>query len=135
MEQCEEQEKSSSSQPQEEEHEDGTILPERKTDLTIIEEALERNEEILKELEEHLASAEKRFFKFMEKAVSPVLDGLYSGKKYANDLIEELAKSGNEQLHQTKQWLTIYDKLMNQIEQFFEKFSIKLYIPSSGFTI
>ena len=109
-----------------------SILPETKSDLTIIEEALERNEEILKELEEHLASAEKRFFKFMEKAVSPVLDGLYSGKKFASDLIEELTKSGNEQLQQTKQWLTIYDKLMNQIEQFFEKFSIKLYIPSVG---
>ena len=88
----EEQEKSSSSQSREEEHEDGTILPEIKTDLAIIEEALERNEVILKELEEHLASAEKRFFKFMEKAVSPVLDGLYSGKKFANDLIEELAQ-------------------------------------------
>ena len=71
-----------------------SILPETKSHLTIIEEALERNEESLKELEEHLASAEKRFFKFMEKAVSPVLDGLYSGKKFANDLIEELAKLG-----------------------------------------
>ena len=130
--QSEEQEKISSNQPVEEFHEEKTILPEKKTDLSIIGEALERNEESLKELEEYLASAEKRFFKFMEKAVSPVLDGLYSGKKFASDLIEELTKSGNDQLQQTKQWLTVYDKLMSQIEQFFEKFSIKLYIPSVG---
>ena len=90
----EEQDKVSSDQSVEESHE-------KKSDLTNIkeaEEALDRNEEILKELEEHLASAEKRFFKFIKKAVSPVLDGLYSGKKFAHDLIEEMARSGKYQV-------------------------------------
>ncbi|WP_428909860.1 nucleotide exchange factor GrpE [Niallia sp. Krafla_26] len=126
-----EQEKSITPPLEKEIHEDGTTLPEGKTDTAIIEEALETNEEILKELEECVTSAETRFFKFMEKGVSPILDGLYSGKKYGNDLIKELGPD-HEQLEQTKEWLTIYDELMDQIRQFFATFSINLFIPEAG---
>ncbi|PKG22903.1 nucleotide exchange factor GrpE [Niallia nealsonii] len=103
-----------------------------KSDLTIIQDAIQINDGILIELKEHLQSAENRFFKFIEKGVAPVLDGLYSGKAYALDLIEQLEKNNNEELNQTKQWLTIYDTLMNEIEELFARFSIKLYAPERG---
>ena len=116
----------------EEKTETETVSKGERNDLAHLHEVLLIDEEILKELEEYLETAENRFLKFMEKGVAPVLDGLYSGKNFAKDLIDELEKNEKEELDKTKQWLTIYDVLMNKIEQFFEQFSIKLYIPKSG---
>lgn len=122
---------------QEEQNEQNSLAEEEasegnKSDLTIIQEAIQINDGILLELKEHLQNAENRFFKFIEKGVAPVLDGLYSGKAYALDLIEQLEKNNNEELDQTKQWLTIYDILMKEIEELFARFSIKLYAPERG---
>ncbi|MEM1501928.1 hypothetical protein RG959_00760 [Domibacillus sp. 8LH] len=98
-------------------------------DVKIIENAIHSNQEVLTELNECIEQAEKRFLSFFEKAAAPVMDGLYSGKKFAADWSKQLEESNHEQYTDIFRWLTVYDDLMGEFKGFFTEYAIELYIP------
>ncbi|MFE4354218.1 nucleotide exchange factor GrpE [Peribacillus butanolivorans] len=95
-------------------------------------ETIQKNKSVVQEMDEQIEAAEKRFLSFIEKALAPILDGLYSGNNHANALSAELKNQGYEQIEQVEQWLSIYSSLMYKIEKLFSHFSVNLYIPVLG---
>lgn len=93
---------------------------------------IHENSNVVQEMNEQIELAEKRFLSFIEKALAPVLDGLYSGKNHANDLIAELKDQNHRKIEQVEQWLFIYTLLMDEIERLFSKFLVNFYIPVIG---
>ena len=100
--------------------------------IRLIQEAIENNQNVLQQLDEHIQAAEKRFLTFIEKGVAPVLDGLYSGEKYGKDLVDEVRTAGFENIDQVKEWLEIYNILMDEIKNLFHTFSVGIFSPEIG---
>ncbi|WP_078409459.1 nucleotide exchange factor GrpE [Priestia abyssalis] len=98
----------------------------------IMEETLLSNRNIIEELDESIEAAEKRFVTFMEKSVAPIMDGLYSGKCYATELIAELRDARYERMEKVEEWLVIYSLLLSEIQTLFNQFSITLFAPAAG---
>ncbi|MED3878787.1 nucleotide exchange factor GrpE [Priestia megaterium] len=109
-----------------EETESGTYS---ESEAALLKEAIRSNQNVLEEVNERIEAAEKRFVTFMEKGVAPIIDGLYSGSNYANDLLVELEQQNHEQFSKVKEWLTIYPRLMKDVEALFNEFYVDLYIP------
>jgi len=109
-----------------EETESGTYS---ESEAALLKEAIRSNQNVLQEVNERIETAEKRFVTFMEKGVAPIIDGLYSGSNYANDLLVELEQQNHEQFSKVKEWLTIYPRLMKDVEALFNEFHVRLYIP------
>ncbi|WP_154991625.1 hypothetical protein [Priestia megaterium] len=109
-----------------EETESGTYS---ESEAALLKEAIRSNQNVLQEVNERIEAAEKRFVTFMEKGVAPIIDGLYSGSNYANDLLVELEQKNHEQFSKVKEWLTIYPRLMKDVEALFNEFYVDLYIP------
>lgn len=109
-----------------EETESGTYS---ESEAALLKEAIGSNQNVLQEVNERIEAAEKRFVTFMEKGVAPIIDGLYSGSNYANDLLVELEQQNHEQFSKVKEWLTIYPRLMKDVEALFNEFHVELYIP------
>lgn len=109
-----------------EETESGTYS---ESEAALLKEAIRSNQNVLQEVNERIEAAEKRFVTFMEKGVAPIIDGLYSGSNYANDLLVELEQQNHEQFSKVKEWLTIYPRLMKDVEGLFNEFHVELYIP------
>ncbi|MCU7745586.1 nucleotide exchange factor GrpE [Priestia megaterium] len=109
-----------------EETESGTYS---ESEAALLKEAIRSNQNVLEEVNERIEVAEKRFVTFMEKGVAPIIDGLYSGSNYANDLLVELEQQNHEQFSKVKEWLTIYPRLMKDVEALFNEFHVELYIP------
>jgi len=99
---------------------------------TIIEEAILFNRSIVDKLDRAIEAAEKRFVTFMEKAVAPILDGLYNGKYYAMDLTAELKEAGYEQIEKVEEWLMIYNVLLSELQVLFDQFAVTLFTPAVG---
>ncbi|CAK8582523.1 nucleotide exchange factor GrpE [Priestia megaterium] len=99
------------------------------SEAALLKEAIHSNQNVLQEVNEKIEAAEKRFVTFMEKGVAPIIDGLYSGSNYANDLLVELEQQNHEQFSKVKEWLTIYPRLMKDVEGLFNEFHVELYIP------
>ncbi|MEH7097796.1 nucleotide exchange factor GrpE [Neobacillus vireti] len=97
-----------------------------------LEEVLKQNEETLERLKNAIESAEKRFVTFIERALAPVLDGLYSGDMYAKDLIVEVTNSYPDHSPYVTEWLTVYTILMSGIKKILDQFSVGLLIPETG---
>lgn len=96
----------------------------------VVENAINENNEVIEELNEIIEIAEKRFCTFIEKAVAPVMDGLYSGKKHGISLIKEIKVQSLEQTEYIEQWLNIYNEMLTPIEKLFESFEVELHIPA-----
>ncbi|MEW4272079.1 nucleotide exchange factor GrpE [Priestia megaterium] len=109
-----------------EETESGTYS---ESEAALLKEVIRSNQNVLEEVNERIEAAEKRFVTFMEKGVAPIIDGLYSGSNYANDLLVELEQQNHEQFSKVKEWLTIYPRLMKDVEALFNEFHVELYIP------
>lgn len=99
------------------------------SEAALLKEAIHSNQNVLQEVNEKIEAAEKRFVTFMEKGIAPIIDGLYSGSNYANDLLVELEQQNHEQFSKVKEWLTIYPRLMKDVEGLFNEFHVELYIP------
>ncbi|MEH7328366.1 hypothetical protein CN330_10465 [Priestia megaterium] len=99
------------------------------SEAALLKEAIHSNQNVLQEVNEKIEAAEKRFVTFMEKGIAPIIDGLYSGSNYANDLLVELEQQNHEQFSKVKEWLTIYPRLMKDVEGLFNEFHVDLYIP------
>lgn len=99
------------------------------SEAALLKEAIHSNQNVLQEVNERIEAAEKRFVTFMEKGIAPIIDGLYSGSNYANDLLVELEQQNHEQFSKVKEWLTIYPRLMKDVEGLFNEFHVELYIP------
>lgn len=99
------------------------------SEAALLKEAIQSNQNVLQEVNERIEAAEKRFVTFMEKGIAPIIDGLYSGSNYANDLLVELEQQNHEQFSKVKEWLTIYPRLMKDVEGLFNEFHVELYIP------
>ncbi|WPL42930.1 nucleotide exchange factor GrpE [Priestia megaterium] len=99
------------------------------SETALLKEAIHSNQNVLQEVNERIEAAEKRFVTFMEKGIAPIIDGLYSGSNYANDLLVELEQQNHEQFSKVKEWLTIYPRLMKDVEGLFNEFHVELYIP------
>lgn len=97
---------------------------------SVLETAIATNEAALEELAENIESTEKRFCSFIEKSLAPVMDGLYSGKKYGESLRNEFTDSASEQADYAKEWLHIYEELLNPMESLFDEFNVSFYIPA-----
>lgn len=95
----------------------------------VLSEAIAANGKALEELDETIESTEKRFCSFIEKSLAPVMDGLYSGKKHGESLRSEFAESDSEQAEYAKEWLSIYEELLQPMKTLFEEFNVTYYIP------
>ncbi|MEH7415773.1 nucleotide exchange factor GrpE [Neobacillus drentensis] len=97
-----------------------------------LEEVSKQNEETLEQVKGAIEAAEKRFVTFIEKALAPVMDGLYSGDMYAKDLIVEVTDSYPDYSPYVTEWLTVYTTLMSSIKKILDQFSVGLLIPETG---
>jgi molecular chaperone GrpE (heat shock protein) len=107
---------------------------EQSTEITMesVEQVLKSNEATNDCLKSSVEAAEKRFVSFFEKVLAPVMDGLYSGNVYAEDLLTEVNVSFSEHSNYVKEWLTVYTDLMSKINNLLEQFSVGLLIPEKG---
>ncbi|MCM3162620.1 nucleotide exchange factor GrpE [Metabacillus litoralis] len=102
------------------------------TKISLLKEAIESNQHVLDQLDEHNQAAQKRFLTFIEKGVAPVLDGLFSGDKYGKELLAQLSSEDSADCEKVKKWLEIYQILMNEIKRLFDQFSIEYFSPEIG---
>jgi len=100
--------------------------------LSAIKEAIQINHEVIEELGHHIEAAEKRFVSFMEKALAPVMDGLFSGKNYGHDLLQEIKDASVETVGDVEEWLGVYRVMLEEIEAVFKNFQIELDSPQAG---
>lgn len=98
--------------------------------LILLQKQLSDNHEVLIDLQEMNYKVEKRFFTFMEKSLAPILDGLYSGKKHAQNVEKEISEEHEETRENVSQWLEIYSDLIKLLKTVFDKCSIHLLTPS-----
>jgi molecular chaperone GrpE (heat shock protein) len=97
-----------------------------------LKEFLKQNEGMLEQVKGAIEAAEKRFITFIEKALGPVMDGLYSGDMYAKDLIIEVTDAYPDYSPYVTEWLTVYTTLMSGIKKVLGQFSVGLLIPETG---
>jgi len=100
--------------------------------IELLKEAIENNQHVLDQLDEHNQAAQKRFLTFIGKGVAPVLDGLFSGDKYGKELLEQLSSENSADCEKVEKWLEIYQILMNEIKRLFDMFSIEYFSPEIG---
>ncbi|MFE7060729.1 nucleotide exchange factor GrpE [Sutcliffiella sp. NPDC057660] len=113
--------------------EEGEVAPEQVEQATLLsKEVLERNEEIVESLMKDLEALEKKFSTFIEKSIGPVMDGLYNGKKYGVDLEAEMASVYSDHADYVSEWLSIYETLLQELENLLDDYSVGLLAPEQG---
>ncbi|MCI2254785.1 nucleotide exchange factor GrpE [Domibacillus sp. PGB-M46] len=110
----------------------GLAETERKSDIELVQEKAEINEKVLDGLTDFTNSLQKQFYSFFEKAVVPVIDGLYSGKKFSAEWISQLQEQNNEENERVIEWLDVYDRFIQEMTEFLETFNFHLYEPEEG---
>jgi len=93
---------------------------------------IQKNRTALEELSENLDIVEKRFLTFIEKTLAPVMDGLTSGRKHGESLIDDLGEINDVHLEYVKNWLSVYEELLDVITQVLHQFHIALSVPNVG---
>jgi hypothetical protein len=116
----------------EETKESEPLVNEESLEVPAMKEVIQSNQKVIQELFTHIEAAEKRFTTFMEKGLAPVMDGLFSGQNYAEDLLDELKAAGLDAIEEVEGWLNIYNVMMAEIKKTFDDFEIDLAIPNKG---
>jgi molecular chaperone GrpE (heat shock protein) len=67
--------------------------------------------QIVSQNREEAKSQQKKWLQFVDRKILPILDGIDDGKKYSQQLIEELKNQYSQDKESLKSWFETYDKL------------------------
>ncbi|PTL37805.1 nucleotide exchange factor GrpE [Alkalicoccus saliphilus] len=97
-----------------------------------VDEIIKVNRDQVELLQVDIEMAEKRFFQFIEKALAPIMDGLYNGKLHAKELVIYTNDSFPDYKTEVIEWVSIYEELMEEVNKLLKTYFVGLLIPEKG---
>lgn len=82
--------------------------------------------QIVSKNREEAKSQQKKWLQFVDRKILPILDGIDDGKKYSEQLIEELKNQYSKDQENLESWFKTYDQLREELIDMLEKVQVYL---------